>query len=141
MTNPFAPSDFTDNTRSALRASDAEREQAANLLRDHCAAGRLAPDELTERLDRAYHARELGDLRALFDDLPPAAPAAIVKPPRHTFSKRPPRELIAIPTAAALAALAAVTDAHLLWLAWPLLAVWRPHRWPHPGRSSLTAGR
>ena len=63
---------------SALRASDAEREQTATLLRDHAAAGRLTPEELGERLDAAYQARTVGELEALAHDLPampaPAAP-------------------------------------------------------------------
>jgi hypothetical protein len=64
----------------ALRASDAERERTATLLRDHAAAGRLTPEELDERLDSAYAARTVGELEALAHDLPaaaesPAAPA------------------------------------------------------------------
>jgi Domain of unknown function (DUF1707) len=51
--SPASLIDATEPTQSQLRASDAEREQAANLLRDHCAEGRIAPDVLTERLDRA----------------------------------------------------------------------------------------
>jgi hypothetical protein len=60
----------------ALRASDAERERTATLLRDHAAAGRLTPEELDERLDAAYAARTVGELEALAHDLPaPDAPA------------------------------------------------------------------
>jgi hypothetical protein len=40
-----------------LRASDAERERVAASLREHCAAGRLTLEELSERLDEAYRAR------------------------------------------------------------------------------------
>jgi uncharacterized protein DUF1707 len=65
----------------ALRASDAERERTATLLRDHAAAGRLTPEELDERLDAAYGARTLGELEALAQDLPAAAPPAA--PPRR----------------------------------------------------------
>jgi len=54
----------------ALRASDAERERTATLLRDHAAAGRLTPEELDERLDAAYAARTVGELEALAHDLP-----------------------------------------------------------------------
>ena len=46
----------------ALRASDAERERTATLLREHSAAGRLTPEELDERLDAAYAARTVGEL-------------------------------------------------------------------------------
>jgi uncharacterized protein DUF1707 len=61
-----------------LRASDAERERTATQLREHCAVGRLTPEELDERIDAAYAARTVGELRALLSDLPPlaATPAA-----------------------------------------------------------------
>jgi hypothetical protein len=59
----------------ALRASDAERERTATLLRDHAASGRLTPEELDERLDVAYAARTVGDLDALVRDLPADADA------------------------------------------------------------------
>jgi len=58
-----------------VRASDAERERTATLLRDHAAAGRLTPEELDERLDAAYAARTVGQLEALADDLPDTPPA------------------------------------------------------------------
>jgi len=53
-----------------MRASDAEREEVAEQLRDHCAAGRLTPEELDDRLEVAYAARVRGDLKKLTDDLP-----------------------------------------------------------------------
>lgn len=68
-----------------LRASDAERERTATLLREHTAAGRLTPEELSERLDAAYGARTVGDLSALVADLPATTDAP--KPPRPA---RPP---------------------------------------------------
>lgn len=58
-----------------LRASDAERERTATLLRDHAGAGRLTPEELDERLDGAYGARTVGELAALTRDLPATADA------------------------------------------------------------------
>jgi hypothetical protein len=69
----------------ALRASDAERERTATLLREHTAAGRLTTDELADRLDAAYAARTVGELDALVADLPPAgAPAPKpAKRPEH----------------------------------------------------------
>jgi hypothetical protein len=57
-----------------LRASDAERERTATLLRDHAAAGRLTPEELGDRLDVAYAARTVGELDALTHDLPELGP-------------------------------------------------------------------
>src|SRR5829696_6591160 len=54
----------------ALRVSDAERESAVTLLREHGAAGRLDVAELEQRVAGAYAARTRGDLRALLLDLP-----------------------------------------------------------------------
>jgi hypothetical protein len=71
----------------ALRASDAERERTAVLLRDHAAAGRLTPEELDERLDAAYGARTVGELEALAHDLP-ATPASSA-PTRSRALDRP----------------------------------------------------
>jgi hypothetical protein len=53
-----------------LRVSDQQREQAADALRDHFAAGRLTEDELNERLDAALEAKTEPDLNALLADLP-----------------------------------------------------------------------
>jgi hypothetical protein len=54
-----------------LRASDAEREQAAAEIREHYSQGRLDDAELAERLEQAYAARTRGQLQALRSDLPP----------------------------------------------------------------------
>lgn len=65
-----------DQQRASLRASDADREQFVESLRRHHAEGRLTLEELTERTERAYAARTLGDLDALGGDLPPIRPPA-----------------------------------------------------------------
>jgi Domain of unknown function (DUF1707) len=54
----------------SLRASDADREQVAELLRQATAEGRLGEDELEERLDALYAARTYGVLHALIIDIP-----------------------------------------------------------------------
>jgi hypothetical protein len=61
-----------------MRASDAERERVAEALREHYAAGRLDAEEFSERLDDAYRAKTVADLRRLSADLPalPLSPAA-----------------------------------------------------------------
>src|SRR4051795_7924131 len=56
------------------RASDAEREEVAERLRDAAGAGRLEPDELEERLEAAYSARTVGELATLTADLPKRSP-------------------------------------------------------------------
>jgi hypothetical protein len=60
-----------------VRASDAEREQAAELLRAGYADGRLTRDELDERLAAGYAAKTRADLRGLTGDLPGAAAAPV----------------------------------------------------------------
>jgi hypothetical protein len=55
---------------SALRVSDQQREQAAEAIRDHFAAGRLSDDELNERVQAALRAQTEPELRALLADLP-----------------------------------------------------------------------
>jgi hypothetical protein len=77
------------DSSGGLRASDEQRERAANELREHYAAGRLTDEELSERVQAVYNARTEGDLRALHADLPmlPATPqerkAEIVQRRRH----------------------------------------------------------
>jgi hypothetical protein len=53
-----------------IRASDADRDRTAALLREHHAAGRLTAEEFNERLDKVYAAKTLGDLDQLLSDLP-----------------------------------------------------------------------
>jgi hypothetical protein len=51
-------------------ASDADRERTVAILRNESVSGRLSADELSKRLDKAFAAKTLGDLRALIADLP-----------------------------------------------------------------------
>jgi hypothetical protein len=57
---------------SRMRASDADRDRVAELLREHHAEGRLSAEEFSERLDVALHARTVGELDELLADLPHA---------------------------------------------------------------------
>ena len=54
----------------SVRASDSDREIAAQLLRRHYAVGRLTVAELESRVARAYAATHRSDLRDLLRDLP-----------------------------------------------------------------------
>ncbi|MFC7329939.1 DUF1707 domain-containing protein [Marinactinospora rubrisoli] len=56
--------------RDAMRASDLDRDQVAEILRQAAGEGRITLDELDERLDLAYRARTYGELRPLTADLP-----------------------------------------------------------------------
>jgi hypothetical protein len=53
-----------------IRASDADRDRATALLREHHAAGRLTAEEFHERMDAALDAKTLGELDELLSDLP-----------------------------------------------------------------------
>jgi hypothetical protein len=66
----------------SLRASDADREHVAQLLGRAFAEGRLSTEEHSERLEAAYAAKTMGDLRPLLSDLPvefapPSAPGGL----------------------------------------------------------------
>jgi hypothetical protein len=72
----------------AHRASDAEREVAADRLRLAAAEGRLDPDELDERVGQVYASRTHGELATLMEDLPePTSPS----PPPVPAWKRSPK--------------------------------------------------
>jgi uncharacterized protein DUF1707 len=66
-----------------LRIGYAEREKAAADLGEHLAAGRLDPDEYTERVGRVYAARTAGELTPLFRDLPSLQPVREPRPVRQ----------------------------------------------------------
>ena len=73
--------------RSKIRASDEDREQAAESLRQHFAAGRLDAEEFDARLSAVYGAKTRGELAELHHDLP--APADTFEPhPRDELDVR-----------------------------------------------------
>jgi len=53
-----------------LRASDADRERVAEMLRQAAGDGRLTMDELDERLDAVYAAKTYAELAPITRDLP-----------------------------------------------------------------------
>src|SRR6201996_4101227 len=59
-----------------VRVSDAEREQAVVLLREHLLAGRLTLDEFTARVEAALGAQVGTDLARVQEDLPRLAAQA-----------------------------------------------------------------
>ncbi|TLS44826.1 DUF1707 domain-containing protein [Streptomyces montanus] len=71
-----------------LRASDADRERVAEVLRDALAEGRLDMEEFGERLDATYKARTYGELVPITRDLPvagaPAPAVSMIKQPAGT---------------------------------------------------------
>ncbi|MFF6800647.1 DUF1707 domain-containing protein [Streptomyces sp. NPDC012616] len=64
--------------RSDLRASDADRERVAEVLRDAVAEGRLDMAEFEERLEQTYAARTYRELAPVTRDLP--VPGAVAPP-------------------------------------------------------------
>ena len=122
----FAP----DLPAGDVRASDAERERAGELLRVHATAGRLTVDELEQRLERVYAARTGRELRAELADLPAERPRRRARRPAAPV----PFPLVVLLIVAA----GAVTGAWwLLWLIWPAVMVLG--RGPHHGHRRLGA--
>jgi DUF1707 SHOCT-like domain len=128
------------------RVGDADRNRAADLLREAHVAGYLSFEELDERLGGALAASTRGELDRLISDLPPEWRA------RHEPGRRPPppRRRAEVPPEAAWLIPLVVVVAGLLLLAvltsrgfffpWPLLWIfffaarrgrpgWRPPRW------------
>ncbi len=60
----------TGGERGKLRASDADRDRAAELLNAAYSAGRLSKDKYDARLENAFAARTYADLDQLVTDLP-----------------------------------------------------------------------
>jgi Domain of unknown function (DUF1707) len=80
--------DDPESSAPVLRASDAERERAADLLREAMASGRLSVDELDQRMRLVFSAKTRTELERLVDDVlvptddrhPIASPAAALVP-------------------------------------------------------------
>lgn len=68
-----------DDSLPELRASDADRERHAEILRVATGEGRLTPDELDERLDAVYASRTHAELERLIADVvaPDQAPQPV----------------------------------------------------------------
>lgn len=105
-----------------MRASDADREQATEQLRNAAAEGRLLAEELEHRLGAAFSARTYGELDAVVADLPQDRAA-------HTARRRAPIRLrlatalvlvMLFPVALALAVAAMVAVAAVL-VAWTVV--------------------
>jgi hypothetical protein len=98
-----------------MRASDNEREAAAEQLREHATAGRLGVEELEERLQVALTATTRGALDAVLADLP-----ARTQRPRRTFPV-PGNVAVAAAAGTGLVGVAVAGEPWVLWFlfAWP----------------------
>ncbi|MDB1086923.1 DUF1707 domain-containing protein [Streptomyces sp. ACA25] len=96
------------NEPAAVRASDADRDRIADILREALAEGRLDSEEHAERIDAVYRAKTVVELEPLIRDLPagqhgsrpdpalpphPARPAAV---PGRGPATRSARNVVAI---------------------------------------------
>lgn len=64
-----------------MRLSDAERNEAIEVLSEHVRTGRLDIDEFGKRSAQASAARTTAELRPLFKDLPEPHPSVLRKAP------------------------------------------------------------
>ncbi|CAL9546993.1 DUF1707 SHOCT-like domain-containing protein [Streptomyces albus] len=71
---PAAPAPAVSH--ADVRASDADRDRVADILREALAEGRLDPQEHGERIDAVYAAKTMGELEPLIRDLPAGREAA-----------------------------------------------------------------
>jgi hypothetical protein len=124
-----------------VRASDAEREEYARIVRAAMGEGRLTLEEGEERLAQVYAARYRDELPPFVADLPDTEPQA----PPGTDRDHPERErrragsriAVAAAVTAVLVGLWALSGAHVFWPLIPLLIIWfgllRFHGWRHCG--------
>ncbi|HWG01341.1 MAG TPA: DUF1707 domain-containing protein [Trebonia sp.] len=66
--------------RGNLRASDADRERVAEILRAAAGDGRLTLEELDQRLDAVYAAKTYAELEPITHDLPDSGAAHVPVP-------------------------------------------------------------
>ncbi|HZU39843.1 MAG TPA: DUF1707 domain-containing protein [Solirubrobacteraceae bacterium] len=121
--------------RATLRASDRDREQVADRLRQAAAEGRLLAEELEHRLARALRARTYGELDPLVADLPDAQ-AGVVR--RRGLAPVPviAASVVIVAVLVVALALAAVVLTGLFagWAVWLLVAWWFMGRGRRAGR-------
>ncbi len=118
-----------------IRASDAEREHYAKILRAAMSEGRLDLADGEERLAQAYAATYRDELDPLTADLPDGGRQALFETPefRAAFRRGARNRVLAIlAVAAALVGITVLTGGHVLWLLIPLwfltFGPWR-RRW------------
>lgn len=109
--------------RGTLRASDLDRDQVAERLRQAAAEGRLLAEELEHRLARALRARTYGELDPLVADLPRPR-GSIQRQRRHiplpVLAVVAPLAIVIV-VAAVAAAVMLVAGFLLMWGVWLLV--------------------
>lgn len=108
----------------SLRASDADRDEIVDRLRRAATEGRIAPDELEQRVQAALKARTYAELDAVVFDLPGHAGRPVRRPSRSrsaagwalaTVRANPILALLALPLLAAVATV--LVTAVVMWAA------------------------
>jgi len=74
-----------------VRISDAERNDVVELLRHHCAEGRITLDEFSDRVGEVFEARTTADLELVTRDLPAVATAP---PPMPTTRRKKAKQWV-----------------------------------------------
>jgi Domain of unknown function (DUF1707) len=120
--------------RGSLRASDADREQVAERLRNACTEGRITPDELDDRLHSALTARTYAELSRVVRDLPsPRSPARRRSSAgvalggagsALAFARARPFIAVAVVVPLLIITLAIVTGVFAVWAIWWLVGWW-----------------
>jgi Domain of unknown function (DUF1707) len=106
-----------------VRASDAEREQIAQIVRDAMSEGRLSLEEGEERLAQVYAVKYRDELIPLTADLPDGGPQQTRETPedRREFRRHAGRHVgVVAVVAGVLVGLWALSGAHFFWPAIPL---------------------
>lgn len=111
--------------RGSLRASDADRERAADRLRQAAGEGRLRTEELERRLEDAFNASTYAQLDAVLLDLPGRR---LAPPAQRRSASVPPAVLVAVALPVAMVAIIAtvlvVTGVFAGWMLWVLAGWW-----------------
>lgn len=74
----------------SVRASDADRDRVADILREALAEGRLDAEEHSERIDAVYRAKTLGELEPVVRDLPAGRSAEQAAPASAAYRTEAP---------------------------------------------------
>jgi hypothetical protein len=89
-------SDLVPQHSPTTRASDADRDRVLQVLATATADGRLTVDEHSDLMDRALHARTIGELEVLTQDLGPHQSPAPPPAPVGMIASAPSRGFLAI---------------------------------------------
>ncbi|WP_051324883.1 DUF1707 domain-containing protein [Candidatus Solirubrobacter pratensis] len=103
---------MTPSSQLQLRATDADREHVAQMLRASAGEGALMVDELEERLSAAYVAVTRADLARLVADLPPRHTA------RPAMAPAPEQPVLGVDRSPGLVALLTVVTLGLYLIYW-----------------------